>query len=196
MKLIVLLTFVSILASAASAQIPAEVPHTIDVIESSVRDLADTMMERCDIVAGEPIAVRTSSHPDAAWIQSIVLRRLAERGVMASVSETPSGQMLEVVIEDVATRYEATPSRDTVERAVTVKLSSACAGRTVMLPSLTHKSTVARQSVDVYQSRQHMASHGLVPRAQSSVWDDILEPLIYVAAAAVTVVLFFTVRTQ
>lgn len=176
-------------------QITGEMPHTIDVIESSVRDLADTIIARCN-VSLEPIPIHVRQHPDAVWIRSIIQRRMQERGITILHSDDQAVSALDVVIEDASTRYDVAESSDSVDRRVTVKLSTTCMNRAVVLPSVTHRITLARQQVETYQTQQHAATYGVVPPSESSIWDDVLEPLIYVAAAAVTVVLFFTVRTQ
>ena len=176
-------------------QITGEKPHTIEVIESSVRDLTDSMIARCDVSTG-PVPIRVRQHPDAIWIRSILQRRMQERGITTLPADEQTASALDVVIEDASTRYDAAESRDSVERRVTVKLSTTCRNRAVVLPSVTHRITLARQQVESYQTQQHAATYGVVPPSESSIWDDVLEPLIYVAAAAVTVVLFFTVRTQ
>jgi len=195
-KTILTLMALGLLVPSVMGQIAGDPPHTIDVIEATVRDLADTMLARCEIVQGARLPVRVLQHPDAAWIQSLVLRRLQERGIETAVADFDERLGLTIVIEDASTRYLATPDRDSVERSVVVKLSSTCQGRTTALPIKSHRVTMTRQNVDAFQSQQHRAAHGELPQADGSLWDDVVEPLIYVAAAAVTVVLFFTVRTQ
>jgi hypothetical protein len=180
----------------AIAQSAGDLPHTIDVIEASVRELADTMISRCDLVPGTAVPVSLRQHPDADWIRSLMQRRFEERGIATiSVNDTAS-PAVSVVIENASTRYAPSSASDSVERSIVVQLSVECKGRPLALAPVTHRATMARQNVDAYQSRQHMATHAPLPNPESSVWDDVLEPLIYVAAAAVTVVLFFTVRTQ
>ncbi|MBU3699331.1 MAG: hypothetical protein FGM33_04870 [Candidatus Kapabacteria bacterium] len=183
------------LATSAMGQIAGDPPHTIDVIEASVRDLADTMIARCDYAQGDAVPIRVADHPDASWVRSLVLRRFQERGLQTT-TDADERAALNIVIEDASTRYSAMPDRDSVERTIVVKLTSTCRGRMAALPTITQRTTLTRQKVDAFQSRQHQAAHGVVPDAANSVWDDVLEPLIYVAAAAVTVVLLFTVRTQ
>jgi hypothetical protein len=46
------------------------------------------------------------------------------------------------------------------------------------------------------QSDQHSSTHGHLPAAPSSFWDDAAQPLIFVAAAITTVALLFTVRSK
>ena len=180
----------------AATQTTGDLPHTIDVIEASVRDLADTMISRCDLASGATVPLTVRQHPDADWIRSLMQRRFEERGIPTiSVNDTAS-PAVRVVIENASTRYAPSSASDSVERSIVVQLSAECKGRPLALAPFTHRATLARTNVEAYQSRQHMATHAPLPEPESSVWDDVLEPLIYVAAAAVTVVLFFTVRTQ
>lgn len=181
---------------SAVAQTAGDLPHTIDVIEASVRDLADTMISRCDLAPGSAVPLFVRQHPDADWIRSLMQRRFEERGIPTTSVTDQASPGVSVVIENASTRYVPSSASDSVERSIVVQLSAECKGRPLALAPLTHRAMMARQNVDAYQSRQHMATHAPLPHPESSVWDDILEPLIYVAAAAVTVVLFFTVRTQ
>lgn len=196
MKTLLTVILCGVWSFAAAGQTAGDLPHTIDVIEASVRDLADTMISRCDLAPGAVVPLAVRQHPDADWIRSLVQRRLEERGIrMMPVADT-TAPAVSVVIENASTRYAPSSASDSVERSIIVQLSAECKGRPLALAPVTHRATMARMNVDAYQSRQHMATHAALPHPESSVWDDILEPLIYVAAAAVTVVLFFTVRTQ
>lgn len=196
MKTLLTVMLVVVCMVSSVAQTAGDLPHTIDVIEASVRDLADTMISRCDLAPGSAVPLSVRQHPDADWIRSLMQRRFEERGIPTTSVTDQASPGVSVVIENASTRYVPSSASDSVERSIVVQLSAECKGRPLALTPLTHRAMMARQNVDAYQSRQHIATHAPLPHPESSVWDDILEPLIYVAAAAVTVVLFFTVRTQ
>lgn len=169
--------------------------YTVDVVESAVRELVDTVMMRSGVTAGSGMEVFVHDHPDAQWIRSIVARRMEERGVPVVVGSAARAD-LDVVIMDVSTRYQLTSNPDSVEREVVVKLETTYRQRRLPLEPKSVRTTLGRTEAQATQSTQHTGTHAALPEAPSSLWNDVLEPLIYVGAAIVTVVLFYTVRTQ
>jgi hypothetical protein len=171
-------------------------PHTVDVIEAAVRELTDTVIVRAGVTAGESASLFVHEHPDASWIRTIVARRMEERGVPVTLAEAPLQADLELTVMDVSTRYAPVTHRDSLERQVVVKLGTTYKRRAIRLESRTDVRNISRLDAYATQSSQHSATHTTLPDAPSSIWEDALEPLIYIAAAVVTIVLFFTVRTQ
>jgi hypothetical protein len=41
-----------------------------------------------------------------------------------------------------------------------------------------------------------MATHGVVPARPTTLWEDIAQPVVFIGAAVITIVLLFTVRSQ
>lgn len=182
---------------AGSDSVRADViPHTVDVIEAAVRDLTDTLITRAGVSTGDPIPLFVHEHPDASWIRSIVARRMEERGVPVVIAEASPQAVLELTVMDVSTRYAPLAARDSLERQVVVKLGTSYKRRVLSLEPRTDVRTISRPDAYATQSTQHRATHAALPDGPSSIWEDALEPLIYIAAAVVTIVLFFTVRTQ
>lgn len=169
--------------------------YTVDVVESVVRDLVDSVITRSGVTAGSATHMYVHDHPDAPWIRSIVARHLEERGVPVALGSAERTD-LDVVIMDVSTRYQLTPNPDSVEREVVVKLESTYRQRRLLLEPKSVRTTLGRSEALAVQSAQHTGTHAALPEAPSSLWNDVLEPLIYVGAAVVTVLLFYTVRTQ
>ncbi len=186
---------VRLYAGADSVHV-STVPHTVDVIEAAVRDLTDTLITRAGVSTGDPIPLFVHEHPDASWIRSIVARRMEEQGVPVVIAEASPQAVLELTIMDVSTRYAPVAARDSLERQVVVKLGSSYRRKAVALASRTESRIISRPDARATQSAQHASTYAELPEAPSSIWEDALEPLIYIAAAVVTIVLFFTVRTQ
>lgn len=184
------------LHAAADSLRPPTVTHTVDVIESAVRDLTDSVIARSGITPGDSVPLYIHDHPDASWIRSIVARRMEERGMPVIIAEGLSQAQLEMTVMDVSTRYAPMPDPDSLHRQIVVKLGSSFKRVALALESHTESRTISRPDARATQSVQHTATHAALPEAPSSVWEDALEPLIYIAAAVVTIVLFFTVRTQ
>ena len=108
--------------------------------------------------------------------------------------------MERVVPSDVSTRYEAIEDSDSIRRIITVDVRANLIGERTMAPAApgpyTDTVMCTREEAESAQSPQHFATRGEIPPAESSFWDDVLEPVVFVAAAVATVVLLFTVRSQ
>lgn len=197
MHLIVLLVVLATqIGTAASDSAQGTPPTTIDVIETSVRDMADTLFRSADVVAGDALTISVNAHPDAPWIRAIIAQRFEERGRSTRISDPPNEGGLDVVVMDLSTRYTPMEHRDSVEREIVVRLETTIQKRRVALTPRTVRHVLSREDAVAQQSMQHSATHAPLPQVQGSFWDELLEPLVYIAAAAVTIVLLFTVRTQ
>lgn len=172
------------------------IPHTVDVIETAVRELTDSLIVRAGVSTGDSIPLFVHDHPDASWIRSIVARRMEQRGLPVVIAEASPQAVLEMTVMDVSTRYSPATHRDSLHRQVVVKLGSSYRRKAVALESRTESRTISRPDARATQTTQHAGTHAELPEAPSSIWEDAVEPLIYIAAAVVTIVLFFTVRTQ
>lgn len=195
---LVLLLFVlsTSMGFAAVDSTNVKVPSTIDVIETSVRDLADTLLRSTDVVAGDALPLSVNDHPDAPWIRAIIAQRFDELGRSTIICKQPNERGLDIVVMDLSTRYKPLEQRDSVEREVVVRLETMVQNRRVALTPRVVRHVLSREDAVARQSMQHSATHAPLPQVQRPLWDELLEPLIYIAAAAVTVVLLFTVRTQ
>ncbi|MFM8771310.1 MAG: hypothetical protein ACKOE4_04720 [Candidatus Kapaibacterium sp.] len=195
MRLLIALLVLSANVLVAQTDSVQTSSRTIDMVESAVRDLVDSVVTRAGVTAGSSLEVFVHDHPDAPWVRSIISRRMEERGVPVALG-TAARTDLDVVIMDVSTRYQLTQNPDSVEREVVVKLETTYRQRRLPLEPKSVRTTLGRSEALASQSAQHTGTHAALPDAPSSLWNDVLEPLIYVGAAVVTVLLFYTVRTQ
>jgi hypothetical protein len=130
------------------------------------------------------------------------LRPFVVRRARASDTASRLVSTLRLHLADCAVRYFACEhSDDSLAREVQIILASTMESSSgVMQPiannAATHRDTVARSAVSGLQSRQYDFTQGTVPEQQGSFWKTVVEPAVIVAAAALTIFLFFTVRTQ
>lgn len=165
------------------------------------------VVERLLVRAGDEICARAgdsaaryivTDHPDAQWI-AIVLRDPASlRACMSDIVDSAGAAQIAVVCRDVRTTYANTLHPDTVLRRVVVDLDAIDRRQTGRIYSvrLADTSVVARNDAAMLDSQQHMAAYGTVPARPTTLWEDIAQPVVFIAAAVVTVVLLFTVRSQ
>ena len=169
----------------------------IDAIDSMVTSLADTLVAR---EGGASFSFSVSPHPDADWIAGIISRRIQQRGGTVHKTNESEHPGIHVSISDVSTRYNIVESTDSIARKIIVRLDAyggtSSQSRILALPTLQREDVITRAEAMSGDSRQHSGSHGDMPPVPTSFWDDIAQPIVFIAAAATTVLLLFTVRSQ
>jgi hypothetical protein len=174
----------------------AEIPPALDVVskmtETSVRAIVAA------IPANSSLTLTVADHPDARWVEASVLRAFTDAGHTVLTSGSPTD--VQIVIKDLSTRYSAREHSDSVDRVITVALEAIFTTngtrRTVGPPLERERITCTRSEAKASESTQHRATQAELPPPHSSMWDDIVEPVIFVTAAVATVVLLFTVRSK
>ena len=186
---------IMILAAGGLRYASAEVPSAQRVITTMLQQAHGSVVEQLD---DRPLRLERVDHPDGPWLESQFLTQATRAGKSVVTSEAPV--VLTLVYNDVSTRYESVEHTDSIRRVITVDLSAEVerdGQRTLITASPTQDTLVClRQDALAAESRQHRSTHGEMPVPDRTVWDDVLEPAIFVVAAAATVVLLFTVRSQ
>ena len=165
------------------------------------------VVERLLVQAGDSICARAgdsnvrffvSQHPDAPWIATLLRDPANSRRCLSQIVDTAAFAQVTIVCRDVQTRYSNAQHQDTVVRSVVVDIAaiqreSGSQFHAVRLVDTMH---VARTDVPMLDSQQHMATHGVVPARPTTLWEDIAQPVVFIGAAVITIVLLFTVRSQ
>jgi len=191
----IVITMVIIMATIVPCR-AGEVTSTIEVVTRSMEGAIDSALRT--IPAGSRIQVSVDNHPDARWLESTVMRLATEKRIVIATEQTTSE--VSVVVNDLSTKYEAVGSADSIRRVVTTDVSfivtSGGERRVVQPPAQRDVVTCLRRDALAAESAQHASTHGEMPAEERTLWDDVLEPAIFVVAAVATVVLLFTVRSQ
>ncbi|MCX6140981.1 MAG: hypothetical protein NTX15_09165 [Candidatus Kapabacteria bacterium] len=190
-----IISLLCIISTAANGQ---PVANTVDAVDGMIRSLTDSLLARHE---GPSFSFSVQPHPDAEWIGGIIGRRCQERGRVTRQLGVDSIADVIISISDVSTRYQLLESSDSVRRVIVVNLnarngSSESAGLVLALPSMKQEDMMLREVAISSESMQHRGTHGDIPPMPSSFWDDVAQPAIFIAAAATTVILLFTVRSQ
>jgi hypothetical protein len=164
------------------------------------------VVERLLMQAGDSICARAgdssvrfavTNHPDAAWIATSLRDPGAARTCLSQIVDSSSLAQVTVVCRDVQTSYVNAHHQDTVLRSVVVDLAAIDrASSHTYTVRLLDSAYVARTEVALLDARQHMATHGVVPARPTTLWEDIAQPVVFIGAAVITIVLLFTVRSQ
>lgn len=166
-----------------------EVRSQLDSIVAGLTDGTDTAFT---------LGYALAPHPDRAWIETLLLQAIEQQ---KGVTVVPDGGSvsLEIIPIDIRTAYTVTANPDSVNREIVVSVSGIYRGDVnshIMPPASITKNRLLRSDAIRLQSNQLSSTHAELPTPESSFFDDILEPAIFVAAAVVTVVLAFTVRSK
>lgn len=107
-----------------------------------------------------------------------------------------------VSILDLSIKYSNNQnSTDSLIREAACSVNSSITtanGRILPLPEIRFKfrDTIARSSVGTLENTSLPFTQSQIPPLESSFWDEIAEPVIYVSSAALTVFLLFSVRSN
>lgn len=171
------------------------ISSTITVIQQGLHEQYRQILER---IPDGSVEVLTSPHPDAVWLEQMFLQALTRDG--RSIVTTGGATTVRLIFADVSTRYEVLEQSDSIRRIVTVDVGATVTqnGMASVLPLTPWVDSVIvlRQDALAAQDAQHTSTHAELPLPERTVWDDVLEPAIFVVAAVATVVLLFTVRSQ
>lgn len=185
--------------SAVAADVPVA-PTTIDVMTQHVRSWTIQRYPRA--LRADTAVIDVAPHPDRAWFETMITAFAQQE--QRAVFRRDTGSRHRIVLDDASTRYEVSDDPDSVVRYVTLRVREEHIGANGSVSAvgigepvtLVRRDVIARSHVDRLESTQHASTHGQVPERPSTFWDDIVQPVIYVGAAVVTVVLLFTVRSQ
>ncbi len=181
---------------AAAASVHAQLAEpTLRVMERLLRSAGD---EICAGAGDSMVRFTVSNHPDAAWIATVLPDPSSGRLCLSQIVDSSVLAQITVVCRDVQTTYANTGHPDTVMRSIVVDIAAIERTGSNRMYSVRKADSVlvARADVASLDSRQHMASHGTLPQRPTTLWEDIAQPVVFIAAAVVTVVLLFTVRSQ
>jgi hypothetical protein len=171
---------------------------TVVVIDEAMRTCIDDLTHA--VRAGDTVDVSVSAHPDAAWVRASLIQQLTTKGTIVTEQGGKGHHVLSVVPVDLRTAYTTTDAADTVVRTITVSLTATLdtpqRGISSVPCSTVVQERLSREQALRLQSDQHAATRADLPPKPTSIWQDIVEPAVFIGAAVVTVVLLFTVRSQ
>ena len=183
----------------SAADVPAA-PSTTDVFTQMVRTW--TLHRYPRTARTDTVVIDVTPHPDRIWFETMITAYAQHD--RAVVVRRDTGARHRIVIDDASTRYETAEHPDSVVRFVTLGIREEHIGangavRAVGIGEpvqLVRRDVIARTHAAMLESAQHACTHGTIPERSTTFWDDVVQPVIFVGAAVVTVVLLFTVRSQ
>ncbi len=140
----------------------------------------------------QTIHLSCSEHPARWLVQQNVGRVLTQAGITFD-TKAPT---LHLGLADCAVRYMQASDRDSLQRIARVEIRASLQGQPLEDIIVQSTDLVARSEVVLLENPKYEFSSSVVPPAPRSTWDDIVEPLVILAAVATSVIVLFTVRSQ
>lgn len=201
--IVVITAMTTLVAIAHAGVVRAEIVQAGFVEEgrSTIERMNALLQKTLDDIAlqvrADSLSIRVAVHPDAEFIRALAINAIGARNVVAEMN--PRADLF-ITPVDVSTRYEETSAADSVDRVISMTLKAVLTengnAKVLRTEDIVERERLHRKDAIRLQSEQRASTHGPIPPMTTTIWDDILQPAIFVVAAVTTVVLLFTVRSQ
>ena len=146
--------------------------------------------------------IRFTPHP-AKWL---VMNKIISEGknyklqfLDADSIKNRNEPLLEISIKDLSVKYSPYIEKDSLLREINVHISGIARnsnGIYETIPDMKagYNDKISKNDIDFVKSMQYDFANSQVPPIERTFFEEVTEPIILVASAAVTVLLLFTVR--
>jgi nitrogen regulatory protein PII-like uncharacterized protein len=181
------------------------IPKSNFIILDSLSSLA--VKDFCNYIKKKQIdtaCIRITPHP-AKWL---ILNKIISEGktnklqfLNADSTKKYNFTMLEISIKDLSVKYSLYSDRDSLYRELNVNICGNMKngnGTLEVIPDfkVIYFDKISRNDIDYVKSIQYDFANSQVPPVERIFFEEVTEPIILVASAAVTVLLLFTVRSK
>ena len=181
------------------------IPKSNFIILDSLSSLA--VKDFCNYIKKKQIdtaCIRITPHP-AKWL---ILNKIISEGktnklqfLNADSTKNCNEPLLEISIKDLSVKYSLNSDRDSLDRELNVNICGNMKnsnGTLEVIPDFkaVYYDKISRNDIDYVKSIQYEFSNSQVPPVERTFFEEVTEPIILVASAAVTVLLLFTVRSK
>jgi hypothetical protein len=201
-KIIINIFLVLLLTCPALYSQAPKLKTNFELLDSLVSLYAGNFFEIIKSTPQGKICLKFNDHP-AKWLfTNKILEKNAGRYTFltkdTNVADCPK---IEISINDLSVKYLNEPeSSDSLIRISNIKVSGSVetSGKLETLPvfSKTVKDTISRNDIEYVKSVQHDFANSPVPEPKKTLFEDIIQPLIIITTAAVSILLLFTVRSN
>jgi hypothetical protein len=183
--------------------------RNIELLDTLARYAADTLRHRYTPQSAPPLqlapndTLRYALAPHAgSWLLDQHLPTIFRPLRRFRSTDSGIATVLNLRLADCVVRYsQCDHDAELLTREAQVLLIvglERSSGEVLSLPSVScvYRDTLARAALGRVESRQYEFANGIVPEPPATFWKSVMEPLVVIGAAVVTLVLLFTVRTQ
>jgi hypothetical protein len=175
-------------------------------------NILDTLSSRavkdfCNYIKSKQIdtaCIKITPHP-AKWL---ILNKIISEGknyklqfLDADSTRHHNETLLEISIKDLSVKYSLYTEKDSLFRDINVIICGNIKynnGTLETIPNIikTYNDKISINDIDYIKSNQYDFANSQVPPVERTFFEEVAEPIILVASAAVTVLLLFTVRSK
>jgi hypothetical protein len=201
--------FVASQTPNALPQHTSRLQRNIEVLDTLARRTADTLRYRYPSQSAHPLllmpndTLRYALAPHAgSWLLDQYLPTIFQPLRRFRSADSGKVTMLHLRLADCAVRYsQCDHDTELLTREAQILLViglERTSGEVLALPSVScvYRDTLSRAAVVRVESKQYEFANGIVPEPPTTFWKSVMEPLVVIGAAVITLVLLFTVRTQ
>ena len=193
-----LLAFLLLPNPATKVYAQSSTPTNILVLDSLANRTAERIVPTLRNSVFDSVTIVITPHLANYLIRDALFNKLGSGIIISEHSRNKCS----VSILDLSIKYSNNPnSTDSLIREATCSVNSSITtanGRIFPLPEirLNFRDTISRSKVGTLENTALPFTQSQIPPLESSFWDEIAEPVIYVSSAALTVFLLFSVRSN
>lgn len=199
---IVLFLFLSFIISIKCISDDKPDSTNLQIIDAALSRNLDDVTNFIKSRVDDTLFIRTFQNEEDLYYQLKLMSYLPAQKIKAfsvAVGEFKTPR-LETMAEIKTEYINAESNRDLLIRKITIKTSGILStknGSILSIPAMQTQKTdlVLRDKIDFYNGSRPF-SKAIPPEQPSSLWQDIVQPLVIVGTAVITVGLLFTVRSK
>lgn len=138
----------------------------------------------------------------AKWLFEQYLLKYRNEFSMALLSDKGKLPELSITLKNINVQYQIYPEdSDSLYRIINVEIVASFTDknkRVVSLPEIkeSFKEAISRDNIDYVENTPYTFAKSKVPEKPKSFWKEIIEPVAIITTGALTVFLFFSVRSN
>lgn len=139
-----------------------------------------------------------NNHDAKSLVEMNIIETLSNKDISIVSNELQS--MIHVNIGEVKVYYDLHPDNDSLYRNISFRATATLNhdGRTYIIAKQQDifRDAIPRANISDYEDKSFGFTQGTVPDPKLSLFDKIIKPAVYLATAAVMILLLFTVRSN
>ncbi len=170
----------------------AELPTNMQILDSLTSKVPAEI--KADFPELTELSLDFNEHPNSWYVE----QKIVNSGLF-TIKEIDSTPKLSILLSEFGVKYIRISS-DSLERHIRIKYEAVLYDNGITKPhkglDLVVKDRFAEKDLLIVESSPYPFSKSPVPEQETTWLDEALEPVILVGSAALTVILFFTVRSN
>ena len=168
-----------------------------DVISQIADSSASELIANIQNVGVQSFTSEIAEH-SAAWLLEQKLLENATSNDIKVLSDT--GSKLKIEIAKLEVEYKLHPDSDSLYRNISMNLFARIDHNNELInvssADKLYSDVIGYDDAQLLQSGNYAFTNGIIPEQNNGFFEEYIEPIIITSAAIVTVILFFTVRSN